>query len=187
MSRYKGRQSAKAVEKDFRHFVNMVVPPGGLGNRLDAMYEFQTARQLKHFRAPQFAFASVFTRASDGGIQGTMAKLKARPRRNPANIFRSKYFNSLCRWRANGVRRLPCQSLTNAHLEMMLYIPGAGGAGRPMALKRIDPTRLDHYKGKFECETCGRTKRRVIRIKSPSISPANSARSQAARSRFLRV
>jgi hypothetical protein len=45
----------------------------------------------------------------------------------------------------------------------------------PMALKRIDP-RLDHYKGRFECETCGRTKRRVIRIKSPSISPANSAR-----------
>ena len=71
MSRYKGRQSAKAVEKDFRHFVGMVVPPGGLGNRLDAMYEFQTARQLKHFRAPRFAFASVFTRASDGGIQGT--------------------------------------------------------------------------------------------------------------------
>ena len=129
VSRYKGRQSAKAVEKDFRHFVDMVVPPGGLGNRLDAMYEFQTARQLKHFRAPRFAFASVFTRASDGGIQGTVAKLKARPRWNPANIFRSKYFNSLCRWRANGVRRLPCQSLTNAHLEMMLYIPGAGGAG----------------------------------------------------------
>ena len=70
VSRYKGRQSAKAVEKDFRHFVGMVVPPGGLGNRLDAMYEFQTARQLKHFRAPRFAFASVFTRASDGGIQG---------------------------------------------------------------------------------------------------------------------
>ena len=71
VSGYKGRQSAKAVEKDFRHFVGMVVPPGGLGNRLDAMYEFQTARQLKHFRAPRFAFASVFTRASDGGIQGT--------------------------------------------------------------------------------------------------------------------
>ena len=31
MTRYKGRQSAKAVEKDFPHFVDMVVPPGGLG------------------------------------------------------------------------------------------------------------------------------------------------------------
>ena len=42
MNRYKGRQSAKAVEKDFPHFVDMVVPPGGLGKRLDAMYEFHT-------------------------------------------------------------------------------------------------------------------------------------------------
>ena len=45
-----------------------------------------------------------------------------------------------------------------------------------MVLKRVVPTRFDSYKGKFECETCGRTKKRVIRIKSPSISPANSAR-----------
>ena len=36
---------------------------------------------------------------------------------------------------------------------------------KPMVLKRVDPTRLDHYKGKFECETCGRTKKRVIRIR----------------------
>lgn len=42
MTRYKGRQSAEAVEKDFPHFVDMVVPLGGLGNRLDAMYEFHT-------------------------------------------------------------------------------------------------------------------------------------------------
>ena len=35
-------QSAKAVEQDFPHFVDMVVPPGGLGKRLDAMYEFHT-------------------------------------------------------------------------------------------------------------------------------------------------
>ena len=33
-----------------------------------------------------------------------------------------------------------------------------------MVLKRVYPTRLDHYNGKFECETCGRTKKRVIRI-----------------------
>jgi hypothetical protein len=34
MTRYKGRQSAKAVEQDFPHFVDMAVPPGGLGKRL---------------------------------------------------------------------------------------------------------------------------------------------------------
>ena len=36
---------------------------------------------------------------------------------------------------------------------------------KPMVLKRVYPTRLDHYNGKFECETCGRTKKRVIRIR----------------------
>jgi hypothetical protein len=40
MSRYKGRQSAKDVERDFPHFVDIVVPPRGLGTTLDAMYEF---------------------------------------------------------------------------------------------------------------------------------------------------
>lgn len=44
MSLYKGRQSAKAVEKDFPHFVEIVVPRGGLGTNLNAMYEFH-ARQ----------------------------------------------------------------------------------------------------------------------------------------------
>jgi len=47
MSRYKGRQSAKAVEKDFPHFVDMVVPLGGLRNRLDAMYEFHARHGIK--------------------------------------------------------------------------------------------------------------------------------------------
>ena len=40
MTRYKGKQSAKYVEKDFPHFVDMVVPPDGFGNRLDTMYGF---------------------------------------------------------------------------------------------------------------------------------------------------
>jgi hypothetical protein len=47
MTRYKGRQSAKAVEKDFPHFVNMIVPPDGLDNRLDAMYGFHTRHCIK--------------------------------------------------------------------------------------------------------------------------------------------
>ena len=47
MTRYKGRQSAKAVEEDFPHSVDMVVPLGGLGNRLDAMYEFHTRHGIR--------------------------------------------------------------------------------------------------------------------------------------------
>ena len=47
MSRYRGRQNAKAVEQDFPHFVDVVVPPGGLGTSLDAMYEFHTRRGIR--------------------------------------------------------------------------------------------------------------------------------------------
>ena len=39
MTRYKGRQNAKAVERDFPHFVDIVVPLGGLGSKLDVMYD----------------------------------------------------------------------------------------------------------------------------------------------------
>ena len=31
MTRYKGSQSARAVEREYPHFVDIVVPPGGLG------------------------------------------------------------------------------------------------------------------------------------------------------------
>lgn len=42
MTRYKSRQNAKAIERDPPHFVDIVVPLGGLGARLDAMYDFHT-------------------------------------------------------------------------------------------------------------------------------------------------
>src|SRR5262249_30193744 len=47
MSRYKGRQNTKAVERDFPHFVDVVVPPGGLGKKLNRMYEFHTRRGIE--------------------------------------------------------------------------------------------------------------------------------------------
>jgi hypothetical protein len=47
MTRYKGSQSAKAVERDFPHFVDIVVPLGGLGSKLDAMYDFHTRHGVK--------------------------------------------------------------------------------------------------------------------------------------------
>jgi hypothetical protein len=47
MGRYKGRQNAKAVERDFPHFVDVVVLPGGLGARLDAMYDFHARYDIK--------------------------------------------------------------------------------------------------------------------------------------------
>jgi hypothetical protein len=47
MSRYKGRPRALRTEQEFPHHVNIVVPPGGLGTRLDAMYEFHAQQDIK--------------------------------------------------------------------------------------------------------------------------------------------
>ena len=47
MTRYKGSQSAKAVEREYPHFVDITVPPGGLGQRLDAMYEFHARHGIR--------------------------------------------------------------------------------------------------------------------------------------------
>jgi hypothetical protein len=47
MARYKSSQSAKAVERDFPHFVDIVVPLGGLGARLDEMYDFHSQYGIK--------------------------------------------------------------------------------------------------------------------------------------------
>ena len=50
MSRYKGRTSAKAIEKDFPHIVEMIVPLGGLGKKLDDMYEWHRAKGIQDRR-----------------------------------------------------------------------------------------------------------------------------------------
>jgi hypothetical protein len=47
MSRYKGRPSARAIEKDFPHIVETVVPPGGLSTRLNDMYDFHTQHGIR--------------------------------------------------------------------------------------------------------------------------------------------
>lgn len=47
MARSKGRQSTKSVEKDFPHFVEIVVPPNGLGNMLIAMYAFHAKHGIE--------------------------------------------------------------------------------------------------------------------------------------------
>ena len=42
----------------------------------------------------------------------------------------------------------------------------------PMLLKRIEARWPDYYNGKFECETCDRTKTQAIKlVRSPKITP----------------
>jgi hypothetical protein len=47
VARYKGRPSIKSIERDFPHMVEVTIPPGGLGKRLDAMYAFHAERGIK--------------------------------------------------------------------------------------------------------------------------------------------
>jgi hypothetical protein len=46
MSCYKGRANQKTIERDFPHIVEIAVPPGGLGKRLDAMHAFHAERDI---------------------------------------------------------------------------------------------------------------------------------------------
>jgi hypothetical protein len=48
MTRYRGTQRAKAVEQNYSpHYVDVAVPPGGLGPRLNAMYDFHTRNGIQ--------------------------------------------------------------------------------------------------------------------------------------------
>ena len=47
MSRHKDRRSAKSVEQDFPHFVDVAVPANGLGSRLVAMYDFHARHGIE--------------------------------------------------------------------------------------------------------------------------------------------
>jgi len=45
--RYKGRSSSKSIERGFPHVVEIAVPLGGLGKRLDAMHGFHAICGIK--------------------------------------------------------------------------------------------------------------------------------------------
>src|SRR5450759_5681318 len=47
MARYKGRPSSKDFKQEFSHIVEVAVPRGGLGKRLDLMHAFHTERGIK--------------------------------------------------------------------------------------------------------------------------------------------
>jgi hypothetical protein len=48
--RHKGRPSAQTLARDYPHCVEIEVPPGGLGKRLDAMHDFHRQRGIKDQR-----------------------------------------------------------------------------------------------------------------------------------------
>ena len=52
MTRYKGRPSAQSIARDFPHVVEIAMPAGGLGKRLDAMHEFHARRGIRARNGP---------------------------------------------------------------------------------------------------------------------------------------
>ena len=48
MSRYKGRASLKVIKSKFPHHVDMVVPEGGFGARLNAMHDWHDAHGISY-------------------------------------------------------------------------------------------------------------------------------------------
>ena len=50
MSRYKGRASLKVIETKFPHHVDMMVPEGGFGSRLNAMHDWHDAHHIPAVR-----------------------------------------------------------------------------------------------------------------------------------------
>jgi hypothetical protein len=47
MPPYKGRENVKTIERGFPHRVEMIVPNGGFGTRLDEMHAWHHARSIK--------------------------------------------------------------------------------------------------------------------------------------------
>ena len=47
MTRYKGRTRTNLIERDFPHRVELIVPEGGFGKRLEEMRDWHSARSLR--------------------------------------------------------------------------------------------------------------------------------------------
>ena len=47
MTRYKGSAKTKLIERDFPQRVEMLIPEGGLGKRLDEMHDWHHARGIQ--------------------------------------------------------------------------------------------------------------------------------------------
>lgn len=77
MTRYKSRTSAKAIERDYPHFVEFPIPEGGFGDRLNAMHDWHLARsvQARHGQSRRDAKGQYFIRWCFA--DATMAKMFA--------------------------------------------------------------------------------------------------------------
>ena len=67
MTRYKGQLKASRIEREYPHHVDMIVPPGGLGKRLDAMYDWY-ARERSPLAARAWAAVNLLATLTKLGV-----------------------------------------------------------------------------------------------------------------------
>ena len=53
MSQYNGRQGFKETARLYPHVVEVIVPPGGFGRRIDDMHAFHRQRRIKDQHLPR--------------------------------------------------------------------------------------------------------------------------------------
>jgi hypothetical protein len=102
MSRYKGRASAQAIEKDFPHIVEMIVTLGSFGKKLDEMHEWQPA--------PTIASGAAERRLDDAAAEPEMRYyLQQRTCRASIEcLLRAKSGHSYPRSTCNNITSLSC-------------------------------------------------------------------------------
>jgi hypothetical protein len=88
MSRFKGRVSARAIERDFPHVVETVVLKGGLGKTLVAMHEFHTLHGIDAHTGKGRRDKNAAT-TSDGA-----SLIRGQPRSSQANSCADEMSNS---------------------------------------------------------------------------------------------
>ena len=77
MPRDKGRTSHKLAERDFPHIVEIVVPLGGLGKTLDAIYGFiRGTIFMRSTGGPDVTRMATTTCAGALGIPGRLSSLR---------------------------------------------------------------------------------------------------------------
>ena len=109
MCRYKGRASLKVIESKFPHHVDMMVPEGGFGSRLNAMHDWHDAHGIEAIRGQsrrengcdiiRWCFADLVTAAvfakEFGAIVATI-RLNGNTHRTLSNYFLDFFASAKC-------------------------------------------------------------------------------------------
>jgi hypothetical protein len=69
MSRYKGRTDPKEIEKAFPHIIEIIVPLGGFGKKLEDMYEGTGRKILKQCAVTAGAIRMAARRSEPSSIR----------------------------------------------------------------------------------------------------------------------